>query len=51
ALYREAVLLSAESEEKEKAQDLILKWEKIINELSAESEEKNKASKFKVENS
>jgi len=34
ALYRDAVLLSAESEEKSKAEDMILRWEKTITELT-----------------
>ncbi|MEE9377802.1 MAG: hypothetical protein V3V33_07170 [Candidatus Lokiarchaeia archaeon] len=33
ALYRNAILLSAESDEKEKAQEMILEFEKIIKEL------------------
>ena len=33
ALYRNAILLSAESDEKEKAQEMILELEKIIKEL------------------
>lgn len=33
ALYRNAIHLSAESEEKEKAQKIVLKWENIISQL------------------
>ena len=33
ALHRNAILLSAESEEKESAQQMINEWEKIITEL------------------
>ncbi|KKL73147.1 hypothetical protein LCGC14_2077800, partial [marine sediment metagenome] len=31
SLHRNAILLSAESEDKSKAEDIILKWEKILN--------------------